>query len=183
MISILGIINCLAGGGWALTILTEDSQTQLALCCFQEFCPPQMESQHILEWRHIQGSFITKMQFICCFIKQMVWLTLPYLPYVPEQPYNLLGESKTPDIHGGWLQNSEPSHFYNIRKQLDSANRFSQAHRCSRGCSTNTVVINSFIKTVSKSPFSSQSSKHHNSQTVRARHMKFSLNRPSGPIQ
>ena len=41
--------------------------------------------------------------------------------------------------------------------------------RCSRGCSTNTFVINS----VSESAFSSKSPKYHKSQIVRAGELKF----------
>ena len=40
---------------------------------------------------------------------------------------------------------------------------------CSRGCSTNSLVINLFINSLTNKPFSSKSSKHHNSQTARAK--------------
>ena len=43
---------------------------------------------------------------------------------------------------------------------------------CSGGCSTNTVVIHYLTYSVSESPFSSKSSKHH-SQTLKARELKF----------
>ena len=45
--------------------------------------------------------------------------------------------------------------------------------RCSRGCSTNSFVTDSFINSVSEWSFSSRSSKNHNSQTVRARQLTF----------
>ena len=45
--------------------------------------------------------------------------------------------------------------------------------RCSWGCSTDTLAINSFINKLIRSPFSSQSSKDHKSQTVAARDFKF----------
>ena len=45
--------------------------------------------------------------------------------------------------------------------------------RFSRGCSTNTFNINSFIHWVTESSFFSKTSKYHKSQTVRARDMNF----------
>ena len=45
--------------------------------------------------------------------------------------------------------------------------------RCNRGCSMSTFVINEVSESVNQSAFSFKSSEHHESQTVKARELKF----------
>ena len=93
---------------------------------------------------------------------------------IPKNRHNIVSSSNGFWINGRGAE-ADGSHlqFYRHRQGIDTDCLHT---RCSRGCSTNTFVIHSFIHSLTNSSISSKSSGHLHSQTIWARDLKFREN-------